>query len=347
MVGKVAIRTTGPAWGGTDLLDLLAEGIGYGGHHPAFVDLIAQAHLEVGDAGPLGADHRHRADDQPGAEFLDIAGQHGEVVQHVVNAAQAALDFFVVDPAAFADFDSEGGDAALGQNRVRVLVADVHAFVVGQDEVGAEGLGQHLGLGHHVPAARRRQEGEGGVSAACRRCVNVDHVIGMTHQPVEQGVRDEGRRVAVRIAGERGPRIVRALIHRGFEHVADEVAVLYLEGQRVLHRHHDKGAAERIGVDFVDQAADHLDAEDLVSVKGGAEIKDRPRLRAAHHFDRQLHPGAVDQLDRGQALARPLSARQLKSLNFKINVRFESFVHFVRCRPSPNARCRARPAFVL
>ncbi len=96
--------------------------------------------------------------------------------------------------------------------------------------------------------------------------------------------------------------------------MADEIAVLRLEGEGVLRRHDEHGAAELREVDLAGKARRDLDAVDLVAVERRAEIEDRPRLRAAQHDDRQVDPASVGELERAQPRLGALAACDLDAV---------------------------------
>jgi hypothetical protein len=133
----------------------------------------------------------------------------------------------------------------------------------------------------------------------------------MAHQPVEDEMRELRRHVAVGIAGKRDPGIVGALVERRFEIVPDEDAMLRLQRQRVLRRHHQDGAAERGEIEAAREAGRHLDAVDLVAMESGADIENRSRARTAQDEERQIDPAAIGELDRAQPRLDGLAADEL------------------------------------
>ena len=78
--------------------------------------------------------------------------------------------------------------------------------------------------------------------------------------------------------------------------MADEEAVLDLEGEGVLDRHRDQRAAQLRRVDAARHPAHDLRAGDFVAVKGRAEIEDGTRLRAPDDHRGNLDPAAVGEL---------------------------------------------------
>lgn len=125
------------------------------------------------------------------------------------------------------------------------FIADIHAFIVGQDVIGAEGAGELLRFGNNGAAARRRKKCEWRIATAGCRRVNVDHEMGMAHKLVEQRVRNERSEIAAPVTGKGCPGIGGILVHGRMQHVADEVAVLDLERERVLHGDEEEGATQR------------------------------------------------------------------------------------------------------
>jgi hypothetical protein len=105
-----------------------------------------------------------------------------------------------------------------------------------------------------------------------------------------------------------------------FEEVADEIAVLRLECERVLHGRDNQRAGELREVNFSDKAGRDLDAIDLVTVEGGTEIEHGPGLGATQYDHRQLDPACIGELKRPQPAFGPLAADQLKPFNTELFV---------------------------
>jgi hypothetical protein len=227
-----------------------------------------------------------------------LSGDHVQGAKDVSDTPQPARDFLLLEAAAFAVLEAHRHLAPLRGDDVRVLVTDVHAFVVGQDEVHAGSLRELLASADNGSTARRREEAKGRVASAGGRGMDIDDVVGWLDELREQDMGNAGGEIALRIARKRVEDVARILIHRRPEELVHRQAMLDAESQWALNRYGDDRSGELRRVELPRSLRDDGDAVRLVAMNTGAEVHHRTGRMAAHHHDGDVYGRAVGQLSR-------------------------------------------------